>query len=62
MKGRSMTKFVQSLLALKTDRRGITALEYGLIAAVIAVAMITGASTLGNKLNTGFSNISTKLT
>ncbi len=56
-----MTKFVKSLMALKADRKGVTALEYGLIAAVVAIAMIAGASTLGSRLSNTFSNISTRL-
>ncbi|MBV2183467.1 MAG: Flp family type IVb pilin [Rhizobium sp.] len=43
------------------DESGATAIEYGLIAALISVALITGASTLGNSLNTTFSNLSTEL-
>lgn len=44
------------------DESGATAIEYGLIAALISVALITGATTLGNKLNTQFNNLSTYLT
>ncbi len=43
------------------DESGATAIEYGLIAALISVALITGATTLGNALNTQFKNLSTKL-
>jgi pilus assembly protein Flp/PilA len=43
------------------DESGATAIEYGLIAALISVALIAGASTLGNTLNTTFSGISTKI-
>ncbi|RUU00373.1 Flp family type IVb pilin [Mesorhizobium sp. M7A.T.Ca.TU.009.01.3.2] len=39
------------------DESGATAIEYGLIAALIALAIITGAGTLGNALNTKFTNI-----
>jgi len=41
------------------DESGATAIEYGLIAALIAVALITGATALGNQLNTKFDEIST---
>jgi pilus assembly protein Flp/PilA len=44
------------------DESGATAIEYGLIAALIAVAIIGGATVLGTKLNTQFTNISGKLT
>jgi pilus assembly protein Flp/PilA len=43
------------------DESGATAIEYGLIAALISVAIIAGASTLGNTLNTAFVNISNKV-
>jgi pilus assembly protein Flp/PilA len=40
---------------------GATAIEYGLIASLIGVAIIAGATTLGGKLNTAFTAISTKV-
>lgn len=43
------------------DESGATAIEYGLIAALISVAIITGASTLGNSLSNQFTNIAGKL-
>ena len=43
------------------DESGATAIEYGLIAALIALAIITGAGTLGNALNAKFTNIGTTL-
>jgi pilus assembly protein Flp/PilA len=46
---------------LKSDRRGVTALEYGLIASLIAVAIIAGARTLGGAINTEFNNIGTTI-
>ena len=36
---------------LRSDRRGATAIEYGLIAALIAVAAIGGMSSLGGGAN-----------
>ena len=44
------------------DESGATAIEYGLIATLIAVAIIAGASALGTKLNAVFNGLSTKLT
>ncbi|WEJ10229.1 Flp family type IVb pilin [Sinorhizobium prairiense] len=46
---------------LMKDESGATAIEYGLIAALISVALISGASALGGKLNTQFENISKEL-
>jgi pilus assembly protein Flp/PilA len=43
------------------DESGATAIEYGLIAALISVALITGATTLGNALNNQFDQISGEL-
>ena len=43
------------------DESGATAIEYGLIAALIALAITAGATTLGTSLNTQFNNISTHL-
>jgi len=44
------------------DESGATAIEYGLIAALIALAIITGATALGNALNAKFTAIGTTLT
>jgi pilus assembly protein Flp/PilA len=41
---------------------GATAIEYGLIAALISVAIIAGATTLGNSLSTVFNGISGDMT
>ena len=49
------------LKQLRTDKRGATAIEYGLIAALIAVAAIGAMSALGSKLKTTFSNVATNL-
>ena len=40
------------------DESGATAIEYGLIAALIALAIMVGASSLGKALNSKFQNIS----
>ena len=41
------------------DESGATAIEYGLIATLIAVAIVGGASALGGSLNSRFTNLST---
>ena len=43
------------------DESGATAIEYGLIAALIAVGIITGVTAVGTKLNGSFTNISTAI-
>jgi len=45
------------LTALKTDRRAVTMLEYGIIAALVAVVAIGGLTTLGTSLNGQFVKI-----
>ena len=44
-----------------TDDAGATAIEYGLIAAGIAVAIIATVQALGTNLNTTFSSVSTAM-
>jgi pilus assembly protein Flp/PilA len=43
------------------DRSGVTAIEYGLIASLIAVAIIVGVSAVGTNLNTTFNTVSSSL-
>jgi pilus assembly protein Flp/PilA len=43
------------------NSKGATAIEYGLIAALIAVAAITAMSGLGTKLTSTFNNVSSNL-
>ena len=53
-----MTKFLTSL---KSDRRAVTMLEYGLIAALVAIVAITGLTTLGSSLNGRFNSIASNI-
>ena len=53
-----MTKF---MTRFAKDESGATAIEYGLIVALIAVVIITAVTTLGTKLNAAFGSINTKL-
>jgi pilus assembly protein Flp/PilA len=43
------------------NSKGATAIEYGLIAALIAVAAITAMTSLGKTLNTTFTNVNTNM-
>jgi pilus assembly protein Flp/PilA len=54
-----MTKFVARFAK---NESGATAIEYGLIAALIAVVIIAGATALGTSLNSTFNTISTSVT
>lgn len=47
---------------LRRNEEGATAIEYGLIAALIAVAAITAMSSLGTNLSTTFTKVSTSMT
>ena len=47
--------------ALLVDEEGATAIEYGLIAALIAVAAITAMGALGNSLSNTFRLVSTNM-
>jgi pilus assembly protein Flp/PilA len=57
-----MYAFLQSWITLKTDRRGVTALEYGLIAALIAGVIITAVTALGTDISATFTKIGTAVT
>ena len=46
---------------VKVDRKGVTALEYGVIAAGIVIVVATAAASLGSKVSTLFSAIGAKL-
>ena len=52
---------LQVLRRFLDDDRGATAIEYGLIAAGIAVAIIVTVQVLGTQLDTTFSSVSTSL-
>jgi pilus assembly protein Flp/PilA len=53
---------MQRLRNLVKNSKGATAIEYGLIAALIAVAAIGAMSTLGGKLKNTFTNVSNNMT
>lgn len=52
-----MIKFIK----LIRNEKGVTAIEYGLIAALVAVAAIGGMQSIGTKLGTTFNSVSDKL-
>ena len=56
-----MVAFLNNLSALAKDERGVTALEYGLIAGLVAVVIVTSVTALGTKLNTTFTTITNAL-
>jgi len=50
-----------ALQKLAGDRRAVTAIEYALIAALIAVVIIGGVTALGSNAQTTFSNVASEL-
>ena len=53
-----MSKFIKKIVK---NEEGATAIEYGLIAALIAVACITALGAVGNQLSTTFRGVSNSL-
>lgn len=49
------------MLKIFKNNKGATAIEYGLIAALIAVAAIAAMSSIGTKLGSTFNNVSSAL-
>lgn len=54
-----MSKFIKQFIA---DESGATAIEYGLIAALIAVVIISAVTALGGQLDTTFEAVKTGIT
>ena len=47
--------------AIRSDQRGVTALEYALIAALVAVVIIGGVSLLGTNVSKVFSTVASTI-
>lgn len=56
-----MTAIRMTFRRLRSDKRGATAIEYGLIAALIVIAMMAGLSTLGGGSGGMWSSLSNKI-
>jgi len=57
-----MTKIFSDFRALMGDRKGVTALEYGLIASLVAVAILVSVTTLGTTIAATFTRITAAFT
>jgi len=57
-----MGRFIQAAKRFVRDEEGVTAIEYGLIAALIAVAIITAVGLVGTNLADLFTKIAGQLT
>ena len=53
---------VKAMVRFLKDEEGATAIEYGLIAALISVAIIIGAGLVGTAVNTTFENVAATMT
>lgn len=57
-----MLAFVMAhLQTLKLDRRAVTTIEYGLIAAMVALVIVNGLSSLGKDVALTFNRVSSEL-
>ncbi len=56
-----MIEYLKTWLELKTDRRAVTALEYGLIAALIALGIVTAVKNLAGGLSGTFAAVTALL-
>jgi pilus assembly protein Flp/PilA len=54
-----MFKLIKRIHSVHAEDEGVTAIEYALLAVLIALALIVGAGALGTNLNNSFSNIGT---
>ena len=52
---------MKNVMKFLKNKSGATAIEYGLIAALIAVVIITAAGSLGNKVSENFNTIANKM-
>jgi pilus assembly protein Flp/PilA len=57
---RALSRTLGRWFAIESER-GVTAIEYGLLASLVALAIIAGATLLGTNLNTLFTTIAGKV-
>lgn len=56
-----MDRFIQSAKKFVRDEEGVTAIEYGLIAALIAVVIVFSVTNIGGNLNEIFTYVANQL-
>lgn len=56
-----MSKFISAVRTFMADEEGVTALEYGMIAALIAAVIVGVVGDLGDKVAAAFGDIATAL-
>ena len=57
-----MYEYIKTWLELKTDKRAVTALEYGLIAAAVVAVGLAGFSVVGTNLATKMNGVKAAMT
>jgi len=58
---KTMQRLYAYLLAIRHEERGATAVEYGMLVALIAAVIVAVVVTLGTQINSAFTSISSKL-
>jgi pilus assembly protein Flp/PilA len=56
-----MSNFISAVKSFAADENGVTAIEYGLIAALIGVAIVGATTNVGTQLETLFNTVKNKL-
>jgi pilus assembly protein Flp/PilA len=56
-----MSKFFSAVKTFAADENGVTAIEYGLIAALVGVAIVASVKILGQQLVTTFGDVTTAM-
>lgn len=56
-----MSKIITAVKSFVADENGVTAIEYGLIAALVGVAIVGALRTLGGQLNLTFADVVLKM-
>jgi pilus assembly protein Flp/PilA len=54
-------RMTTALTAMREEERGATAVEYGLIVALIAAVIITAVTALGSKVSSNFTNVANNM-
>ena len=57
-----MKTYLRKIVAFINDEEGASAIEYGLLVGLIALAIVAGATLLGTSINTMFTNAAAELT
>ncbi|AOR72475.1 pilus assembly protein [Burkholderia stabilis] len=56
-----MSRIIEKIAWFIEDQQGVTAIEYGLIAALIAIGIVVALTTIGTDLKTVFSTVAADL-